>query len=105
MMLVGMIESEEEPWEFLIEIGNTLKENGWDWKPFPGGIAPLNGETPAVGRTITDRIVIGASPALNDMAEALASALTDPAVIGMEKTTTLVKPEYSILFVIVGSKR
>jgi hypothetical protein len=105
IMFVGMIEPEEEPWEFLIEIGNTLKENGWDWRPFPGGIGPLNGETPAVGQTITNRIVIGASPAQNDMAEALASALTDHGVIGMEKTTTLIKPENNILVVIVGSKR
>ena len=105
MMFVGMIEPEEEPWEFLIEIGNTLKENGWDWKPFPGGISPLNGETPAVGETITNRIVIGASAAQADVAEALASALTDLGVIGMEKTTTVIKPENNILVVIVGSKR
>jgi hypothetical protein len=105
MTFVGMIESEEEPWEFLIEIGNTLKENGCDWKPFPGGIGPLNGETPAVGETITDRIVIGAPLDLKDGAEKLASALTDPGVIGMERTTTLIKPEYNVLVIIVGSKR
>ena len=63
----------------------------------------MNGETPAVGQTITNRIVIGASPAQNDMAEALASALTDHGVIGMEKTTTLIKPENNILVVIVAT--
>jgi hypothetical protein len=86
-------------------LGKALKEGGWIWIPYPGGINPINHETPAVGVTIANRIVVAASPEQMDVAQALAAALTDSTIIGMENTTTLTSGKSNMLAVIVGTKR
>ncbi len=54
--------------------------------------------------TIANRIVLLCPPELHDLAEALAAALKEPNVIGMENVTVLTQPNVQMT-VIVGSKR
>ncbi len=106
---VAMTAPEEEPWEFVLNISATLKQNGWNWESFPERqgylvLQPINPEFPREGMTIANRIVLLCPPELHDLAEALAAALKEPNVIGMENVTVLTQPNVQMT-VIVGSKR
>jgi hypothetical protein len=104
---------EAEPWNLVLEISAVLKENGWNWKPFPAlGIQALDGR-PSEGTTIVDHIEIqGSSPPFAKATNALANAIRDPNVIGMDDVRVVIgkqepdDPEMrNVVNVIVGSKR
>jgi hypothetical protein len=86
---------EAEPWDFALDISATLKADGWDWKPFPPpaiGLQALDGR-PAQGMTIADHIEIQGAPEMKAVADALADALRDQTVIGMEDVRSLLPPK------------
>jgi hypothetical protein len=94
---------EQEPWTFVLEIASTLRSNGWDWKPFPGGMQPIDG-SPSEGMTIADHVIVLAPPELRNAAKALVDALADPAVIGMDDVRLNIV-EKTVMTIIVGSKK
>lgn len=106
---VIMTTADEEPWEFAIDIAAVLRANGWNWQPFPenSGYIVLRSPYgwPNAGMTVANRIEIHAPPEQYGIAQALANALTDPNVIGMENTLFVPKATANIMTVIVGSKR
>jgi hypothetical protein len=68
------------------------------------GLQPLDGR-PKEGMTIADHIEIQASPELRDVATALAGAIRDPGIIGMDDVRLVVDGRIPTMTIIVGSKR
>jgi hypothetical protein len=111
---VAMTNPEAEPWDFVLDISGTLKELGWDWQPFPGGGLQAIDGRPREGTTIADHIEIQAPPDLEQVGKALADAITDPGIIGMDTdpgiigmddVRLVVDARITVMTVIVGSKR
>jgi hypothetical protein len=107
---VVMTVPEEEPWELVLEISTTLKDNGWKWEPFPEGAGylvwqPRKLDWPPEGMTISNRFVLTVPPSLQDVAEALSAALTDPRITGMEDVPAIVSPKATRMIIIAGTKR
>jgi hypothetical protein len=100
-----MANPDAEPWHFALDISGVLKENGWNWQPFPGnGLQALDGR-PNQGMTIADHIEVQAPPELRAVAMALADALRDHDVIGMEDVRLAVDDRIKAMTIIVGSKK
>ena len=74
---------DQEPWTLVLDIASNLRTGGWKWLPVPDGLQPIDGN-PSEGKTIADHVVVAAPPRLEREAKALAAALTDPTVIGMD---------------------
>jgi hypothetical protein len=107
---VVMTVPEEEPWELVLEISTTLKDNGWKWEPFPEGAGylvwqPIKLDLPPEGMTISNRFVLTVPPSLQGVARALSAALTDPSIVGMEEVPVLVSPKATRMTIIAGTKR
>jgi hypothetical protein len=107
---VAMFAPGEESWEFVLDISRTLRDAGWDWEPYPSGQGipvwrSIDPNAPPEGEIMADHIVLVASPELRAVAQALAGALIDPGVIGMETVTVQVDSTAAKLRVIAGTKR
>jgi hypothetical protein len=100
----------EEPWEFVLDISRTLRADGWKWEPFPENAGyqtwqSSDANDPPEGMTLSSRVVLVVPPALEEVAHALARALTEPSVIGMEDVPVIVNPKATRMNVIAGTKR
>jgi hypothetical protein len=73
---VAYMVPEQEPWTLVLDIATALRAGGWDWKPVPGGLQPID-RNPSEGVTIADHVVVVAPSELREAAEALKVALTD----------------------------
>jgi hypothetical protein len=107
---VAMTAPSEEAWEFVLDISRALKDDGWDWLPFPANAGydiwqPMDPNLPPEGVTLSNRIVLTVPPTLQAVADALAAALTDPEIFGMENPAVIVSEKASKMTVIVGTKR
>jgi hypothetical protein len=100
---------EDEPWGFVMDIATALTAGGWTWRPCAEGglgrVQPL-GDRPASCMTILDHIEIQAPPDLDRLAFALADAIKEPSIIGMDDVRLVSNPKLNNrLIVMVGSKR
>ncbi|HML06775.1 MAG TPA: hypothetical protein VK430_01440 [Xanthobacteraceae bacterium] len=100
---------EDEAWGFVMEIAAALKADGWKWLPCAGGgtgvIKPLD-DRPASCTSILDHIEIQTSPDLEKLGPALAEAIREPSIIGMDKVEVIINPNMrQRLVIVVGTKR
>ena len=102
---VAMTNPEAEPWDFVLNISATLEESGWNWQPFPGsGLQAIDGR-PREGMTIADHIEVQTPPDLEAAGKALADAIRDPGIIGMDDVRLVVDVRITTMTIIVGSKK
>ena len=82
------------------------KANGWNWLPFPSGntLQALD-EHPREGTSILDHIELRAPPALAKVIVALADAIRDPKVIGMDDVRVVIDLNATVVIIIVGTKK
>jgi hypothetical protein len=78
---------------------------GWTWVSVPGGLQSIDKNLPAEGQTIADHLVVAAPASLEREAKALVTALTDPAVIGMDDVRSTIGDNVDMMAIIVGSKK
>jgi hypothetical protein len=95
---------DQEPWTLVLDVAANLKMGGWKWLPIPGGLQPIDG-SPSEGQTIADHVDVAAPPKFEREAKALAGALTDPAVLGMDDVRLTIGDDVSTVTVIVGKAR
>ena len=88
----------------MLDIASNLRTGGWNWISVPDGLRPIDGN-PSEGKTIADHVVVAAPPRLEREAKALATALTDPTVIGMDDVRLTIADDVGIMTVIVGTKK
>jgi hypothetical protein len=104
---IAMTNAEAERWNLALEISQTLRAAGWNWEAYDGsgsGMQAIDG-SPSEGLTVADHIEIQAPPALGEVAGALAEAIKDPDVMGMERVVLTVDKRVPRMIVIVGSKK
>ena len=102
---VVMTSHDAETWDFAMEMAATLKANGWNWLPFPGGgIQPMDGR-PSAGVTIVDHIEIQGPPERAALVNALVAAIKEPGIIGMADVRPFINPNVKIMTIIAGTKR
>jgi hypothetical protein len=95
---------ENEPWGFVMDIATELKSDGWDWIPCPGGLQPLDAR-PSSCASILVGVQINAPENRLDVANALAEAIREPDVIGVDNVSVVPVPNASTIMIMVGSKR
>jgi hypothetical protein len=99
---------EDEPWGFVMELAALLKSDGWTWAPCVDangkGLKPLD-PRPSSCETILVGVQINAPDNLKDAAEALADAIREPSVIGMDDVRVVSDPNATTMMIMAGSKR
>jgi hypothetical protein len=101
--------ADAESWDFVMEIGTTLQALGWTWKPCAGGglgpMQPLD-TRPASCLSILDHIEIDVTPESEMFGKALADAIREPSIIGIDDVRVAVRPAANkTIIVYVGTKR
>jgi hypothetical protein len=99
---------ETEAWNLALQIGETLKADGWTWEPCAIASRPsLQAVTgaPAECTTLVDHIEVDAPPDLLPVADALADAIREPDVYGMDRVWPDPNAKTGAITIMVGSKR
>lgn len=105
LSFVTVANPESEPWSFVMGIATELKSDGWNWIPCPGGtLQPLD-PRPASCASILVGVQINAPSDRMDVAHALADAIEDPHVVGMDNVRPVADPNAKIIVIMAGSKR
>lgn len=96
-----------ESWDFVMEIGAELRQNGWNWiacdGPLPK-VLPMDGR-PASCWTVLDHIEVDGARAKGDIVHALVAALKDAATIGMDDARPVITEAFPTIAIMVGTKR
>lgn len=103
LSFLAVTNPEAEPWNLALEISGELNKGGWNWLPWRGGLQPLDGR-PAESETIADDIEIHVHPGNETVGHALADAIREPGVFGMEDVRVVPADEVGALVLVVGSK-
>lgn len=98
---------ETEAWNFALDIGKALKDDGWDWMscPDPTKALPPSDPRPSVCTVLVDHIEIDAPTKLLPLANSLSDAIREPDTYGMDRVWPDPNKNPSIMTIMVGSKR
>jgi hypothetical protein len=96
---------ENEPWDFVTQIGSFLESQGWHWLPCVGANAlPSAQGKPTSCWTVMEGIQIDGAAESAPVVNALAEALRDPNIVGMGKVTPEIKEAFPTVVIMVGTK-
>jgi hypothetical protein len=100
---------ESEPWTFALDIAATLKADGWNWQacenPDHTSLSVQRHDKPSECTSIVDHVEVDAPAGLLLVANALANAIREPGLFGMDRAWPDPSVTPHVMTIIVGSKR